>query len=292
MLALLGAPRAAEAQPGGKVYRIGFVVTAPSPEVQHLVKALEEGLRDLGYVEGRNLKLERRFADGRPERQAGLAAELARLNVDVIVTGSNPVIAAVKQATTKIPVVMAASRDPVGAGFVASLARPGGNVTGLTNDPAPEILGKNVEFLKEAVPRISRVGILWNPVPPGAQTYLHAAERAAQRLGVAFQAVEGHGRQDLEGAFAALLRAHAEGLVVLQDPVFFSVRDHIVRRAARHRMPAVYAWREFVEAGGLMSYGVNLGHQFRRAAVYVDKILKGAGPADLPIEQPTKFELF
>ena len=288
---LFAAPLVAAAQPTAKVYRIGFLVTATPTETGHLLKALSEGLRELGYVEGRNVVFERRFAEGRQERLPALAAELVRLNVDILVTGSNPVIAAVKQATATIPVVMAVSRDPVGAKFIASLARPGGNITGLANDTAPEIIGKNLAFLKEAVPRISRVTYLWNPVPPGAETSKNALESAARNLGVAFQPVEVRGHAELEGAFAAMVRERANGIVVAQDPVTFGSRSQVAVLAARNRLPAVYGVREFAEAGGLMSYGPNIADQFRRAAMYVDKILKGAKPGDLPIEQPTKFEL-
>lgn len=274
----------------GKVYRIGLILTAPPEQVVHLPRALDEGLRELGYVEGRNIVVERRFADGKQERLPALAAELVRLKVDVIVTGSNPVVAAVKQATTTIPVVMAISRDPVGAGFIASLARPGGNITGLSNDPTPEILGKNLELLKEAVPGVSRVAFLWNPVPPGAGTYRDVVESAARRLGVTFQSVEVRGRNEFEGAFAAMVRERADGVVVAGDGVIAGARSQVVLLAARNRLPAVYAQREFAEAGGLMSYGPNVADQFRRAATYVGKILKGAKPGDLPVEQATKFE--
>jgi len=288
---LIAAPLAASAQPAGKVYRIGFIVTATPDEVGHLIKALSEGLWELGYVEGRNVVFERRFAEGRQERLPALATELVRLNVDVIVTGSNPVIAAVKQATATIPVVMAVSRDPVGAGFIASLARPGGNITGLANDPGPEIIGKDLELLKEAAPRVSRVAFLWNPVPPGAGIYKNVVESAARTLGVTFQSVEVRGRNEFEGAFAAMVRERANGLVVATDPVFFGPRSQVVLLAARSRLPAVYGLREFPEAGGLMSYGPNVADQFRRAAIYVDKILKGAKSGDLPVDQATKFEL-
>ena len=288
---LLVAPLALKAQPTAKVYRIGFIVTATSNETGHLFKALSEGLRGLGYVEGRNVLFERRFAEGRQERLPALAAELVRLKADILVTGSNPVIAAVKQATATIPVVMAVSRDPVGAKFIASLARPGGNITGLANDTAPDIIGKNLALLKEAVPRISRVTYLWNPVPPGAEASKNALESAARNLGVAFQSVEVRGHAGLEGAFAAMVRERANGIVVAQDPVTFGSRSQVALLAARSRLPAVYGVREFAEAGGLMSYGPNIADQFRRAAIYVDKILKGAKPGDLPIEQPTKFEL-
>jgi len=288
---LLVAPLALKAQPTAKVYRIGFIVTATSNETGHLFKALSEGLRELGYVEGRNVVFERRFAEGKQERLPALAAELVQLKVDVVVTGSNPVITAVKQATATIPVVMAVSRDPVGAKFIASLARPGGNITGLANDTAPEIIGKNLALLKEAVPRVSRVTYLWNPVPPGAEASKNALERAARNLGLAFQSAEVRGHDDLESAFAAMVRERANGIVVAQDPVTFGSRSQVALLAARSRLPAVYGVREFAEAGGLMSYGPNIADQFRRAAIYVDKILKGAKPGDLPIEQPTKFEL-
>jgi putative ABC transport system substrate-binding protein len=291
VLALFAAPLAADAQPTGKVYRIGFILTAAPNEVGHLIKALDEGLRELGYVEGRNVVFERRFAEGRQERLPALAAELVQLKVDVLVTGSNPVIAAVKQVTATIPVVMAVSRDPVGAGLIASLARPGGNITGLANDPGPEMIGKNLELLKEAAPRVSRVAFLWNPVPPGAGTSKNVVESAARTLGVTFQSVEVRGRNELEGAFAAMVRERANGVVVATDPVFFGPRSQVVLLAARSRLPAVYGLREFAEAGGLMSYGPNVAEQFRRAAIYVDKILKGAKPGDLPVDQATKFEL-
>jgi putative ABC transport system substrate-binding protein len=186
---------------------------------------------------------------------------------------------------------MAVSRDPVGSGFIASLARPGGNITGLANDPAPEIMGKNLELLKEVVPRASRVALLWNPVPAGAAIYKNAVETAARNLGVTLQSVEIRAENEFESAFAAMIRERANGVVVTSDPIFLGSRSQLVRLAGRHRLPTVYVQREFVEAGGLMSYGGNLAYQFRRAAVYVDKILKGAKPADLPVEQPTQFDL-
>jgi len=288
---MFAAPLAAGAQPNGKVYRIGFIQTAPRKEIGHLIKSLDDGLRELGYVEGRNVVFERRFADGKQERLAALAVELVKLKVDIIVTGSNPVIAAVRQATATIPVVMAVSRDPVGSGFIASLARPGGNITGLANDPAPEIMGKNLELLKEVVPRASRVALLWNPVPAGAAIYKNAVETAARNLGVTLQSVEIRAENEFESAFAAMIRERANGVVVTSDPIFLGSRNQLVHLAGRHRLPTVYVQREFVEAGGLMSYGGNLAYQFRRAAVYVDKILKGAKPADLPVEQPTQFDL-
>ncbi len=288
---LLAAPLAAGAQQAGKVYRIGVIVTAAPNETEHLIKALDEGLRELGYVEGRNIVLQGRFAEGKQERLPALAEELVRLNVDVIVTGSNPVVAAIKKTTATIPIVMAVSRDPVGAGFVASLARPGGNISGLSNDPGPEIHAKNLEILKEAVPGTSRVAYLWNPVPPGAEAYRKVVESAATRLGVRLQPTQVRGRDDLERAFKDMVREHAYAALVAQDPVLLSARSHVGRQAARYRLPTMYGNMEYVEVGGLMSYGPSIAHQFRRAASYVDRILKGAKPADLPIEQPTKFEL-
>jgi putative tryptophan/tyrosine transport system substrate-binding protein len=289
--ALVGSCVRAGAQPAGKVYRIGFLVTANADEMRHVVNAFREGLRERGYVEGRNVVLETRFAEGRQERLPALAAELARLNLDVIVTGSNPVIAAVKEATATIPIVMAVSRDPVGSRFIASLAHPGGNITGMANDPLPEIFAKNLAILKEAAPRLSRVAFLWNPVPPGAEAPKKAVESAARNLGLAFQSVEIRAGNECEAAFASIVRERANGVVVAQDPLTLNSRSQIVRLSERSRIPAVYPVREFSEIGGLMSYGPNLVDQFRRAATYVDKILKGARPSELPIEQPTKFEL-
>jgi len=290
-LLVLATPVTSGAQLPGKVYRIGLILSAAPDEVPHLTKALDDGLRDLGYVQGRNVVLERRFAEGRLERLPALAAELVRLNVDVIVTGSNPSIAAVKQATTTIPVVMAVSRDPVGSGFIASLARPEGNITGLTNDPTPELVAKNLELLKEAVPGVSRVALLWNPVPVGAETYRKAVESGARKLGVSLQPVEVRRPDELEAAFSAMARARTQAIVVLPDPVFLTARTQIAHLAERDRLPAIYGVSEHAEVGGLMSYGGNIAQQFRRVAVYVDKILKGAKPGDLAVEQAATFEL-
>lgn len=281
----------ARAQPPAKVYRIGYIVFASPEEQTHMTKAFEDGMRELGYAEGRNVVYERRFAYGKPERLPELAAELVTLGVDVIVTGANPVIAVVKQATTTIPVVMSISRDAVAAGFVASLARPGGNITGLASDPTPEVLGKDLEIFKEVVPRAQRVALLWNPLPPGADTYRKVAERVARRLGVALQVVEVRARSELEGAFSAMVRERADGVWVLPDPLTFTARTQVVALAAKHRLPAVYWQREYADGGGLISYGSNVADQFRRAASYVDRILKGAKPGDLPVEQAAKFEL-
>jgi putative ABC transport system substrate-binding protein len=286
----LAASSGAFAQQRARPYRIGYIQTATPTEQLALTKAFEEGLAELGYVAGRDYRLESRFAWGKQERLPTLAQELVALDVDVIVTGANPVIAAVKRATGTIPVVMATSRDPVGSGFAASLARPGGNITGLTGDPTPEVQGKRLELLKEAVPRASRIALLWNPLPPGAETYRKAVESAARMLGLDLLAVEARGRAEFQGAFATMEREGAHALMVLPDPIFFTARQQIVELATKHRLPSIFHAREIVEIGGLMSYGVSLDYQFRRAAAYVDKILKGASPGDLPIEQATKLE--
>jgi putative ABC transport system substrate-binding protein len=288
---LLATTFAAHAQSRERVYRIGYLQTATPEEQEPLTKAFEDGLRELGYVEGRNVVIERRFARGRQELLPDLAEELVRLDVDVIVTGGNPVIAAVKRATSTIPVVMAAGRDPVGSGFAASLAHPGGNITGVTSDPTPEVQGKRLELLKEAVPRATRVAVLWNPLPPGAEIYRKTAEDAAVKLGISLRSVEVRGRDEFESAFAAMARDRVDAVVVLPDPIFFTARKLVVDLATRHRLPAVFHAREFVDLGGLMSYGSSLDHQFRRAAAYVDKILKGAKPADLSVEQIAKLDI-
>jgi putative ABC transport system substrate-binding protein len=287
---LMGAT-AARAQAPRRPYRVGYIQTATPDEQAHLTKAFEDALREFGYVEGRNVVFERRFAWGKQERLPELAAELVRLDVDVIVTGANPVIAAVKQATSTIPVVMAASRDPVGSGFIASLARPGGNITGVTSDTSPEFHGKRLEVLKAVVPRAARVALLWNPVPPGAGTYRAIVEEAAGRLGMTVEVFAVKGRDEFEAAFAAMARARVDATVVDSDPLFFTARARVVELAMKHQLPAVYMAREFVEIGGLVSYGDSVAHRFRRAAWYVDRILRGSKPAELPVERPSKFEM-
>jgi len=288
---LVVAPIATDAQAPGKVYRIGYIQTATPEEQAPLNMAFDEGMKELGYVEGRNVVIERRFAMGDQARLPGLAAELVKLKVDVIVTGANPVIAAVKKATSTIPIVMAAGRDPVGSGFIASLQRPGGNITGVTGDPTPEVQAKRLAYLKELVPRATRIALLWNPLPPGAETYRKVVESAAAKLGIDIQPVAARARDEFEGAFAAMARERADAVVVLPDPIFFTARKQVVELATRYRLPAVYHAREVVQIGGLMSYGPSLDHQFRRAAWYVDRILKGAMPGELPVELPTTLEL-
>jgi ABC-type uncharacterized transport system substrate-binding protein len=290
---LLAAPLAAEAQQAAKVARIGYLANhvASSP---HLPEAFRQGLRDLGYVEGRNLVIEYRDATGKHERLPALAAELVALNVDVIVAANTPGALAAKRATSTLPIAFAAVGDPVTSGLVSSFARPGGNVTG-TSGGTPELVGKCLEQLKQAVPGVSRVAVLWQPGAfVGERTerdMLKRAEVAARALGLRAQFVEARDSADLDRAFSEVTKARADGLTVLTSAMFISQRRRVVDLAAQNRLPAVYAWREFIDAGGLMSYGPDLADLFRRVATYVDKILKGAKPADLPVEQPTKFEL-
>jgi putative ABC transport system substrate-binding protein len=290
----LAAPLDVEAQPAAKVApRIGFLGINPGANL-HLRGAFLQGLRDLGYVEGRNVVIEYRSAEGKLERLPALAAELVALKVDVIVTGGGtPTALAAKQATRTVPVVFSSAADPVTDGLVTSLARPGGNVTGLTN-LTPELVGKCLEQLKQAVPGVSQVAVLWQPDAAGEHTdkdMLQGAEVAARALGVRLQFVKARGPGDFDRAFLDMTRARAGALAVWGNAIFNSERRRLVDLAAKHRLPAVYTSRDFVDAGGLMTYGANLADLFRRAAAYVDKILKGAKPADLPVEQPTKFEL-
>ncbi len=292
LLALGVAPLAVEAQPAAKVARIGWLAgnLATGP---HLIGPFLQGLRDLGYVEGRNVVIEYRYAEGKLERFPALAAELVALKVDVIVASTQVSALAAKQATKTIPIVFPVAADPVASGLVASLARPGGNVTGLSV-LAPELVGKCLEHLKQAVPGVSRVAVLWQPGAFGERTdkdMLKEAEVAARALGVRLQFVEARGPADLDRAFSDMTRARAGALTVLGGGMIIIERRRLVDLAAKHRLPAMYLTREFVDAGGLMSYGPDLADLFRRAATYVDKILKGAKPADLPVEQPTKFEL-
>jgi putative ABC transport system substrate-binding protein len=290
--ALLAAPFGAEAQQAANVARIGYLGRdiVPGP---HLPEALRQGLRDLGYVEGRNLVIEYRDAEGKSERLPALAAELVALKVDVIVAASILPALAAKEATSTLPIVVASVGDPVGSGLVTSLARPGGNVTGLSF-LAPELVGKHLELVKQAVPDVSRVAILWQPGFLGERSekgVLKRAEVAAQTLRVRAQFVEARDPADFNRAFSEMTRARAGALTVLSSSMFLGERRRLVDLAAKNRLPTEYPYREFVDAGGLMSYGANIADLYRRAATYVDKILKGAKPGDLPVEQPTKFEL-
>jgi putative ABC transport system substrate-binding protein len=297
---VLAAPLAAEAQQAAKVARIGFL----SPNLAanpHLQEAFLQGLSDLGYVEGRNVVIEYRDAEGKAERLPALAAELVAVKVDVILAGSTIAALAAKQVTRTLPIVFAAAGDPVMSGLVPSLARPAGNVTGLSL-LAPELVGKRLELLKQAVPGVTRVAVLWEPGAfgegtdkdklKGAEGQLRTgADVAARALGVQLQFVEARGQADFDRAFSDMTKARAEALTVLPSGMFIGQRRRLVDLAAKNRLPAVYQSRESVDAGGLMSYGPNFADLFRRAATYVDKILKGAKPADLPVEQPTKFDL-
>jgi putative ABC transport system substrate-binding protein len=280
----------AEAQQPKKVPRIEFLGRASPAALSALVKAFRQGLRELGHVEGKDIVIEWRHAEeGKLDRLSELAAELVRLKVDIIVTGSPTDTRAAKDATATIPIVMAADSDPVGNGFVASLARPGGNITGLSR-MSPELAGKRLELLKEVVPRLSRVAVLGSSTLPGNAQMLRETERAARAFRVQLQYLDVRGLKDIEAAFREASKGRADGGLVLGGPVY-SHRTQVADLAAKNRLPVIFPQREYVEDGGLMSYAPNYADLYRRAATYVDKILKGAKPADLPVEQPKKFEL-
>jgi putative ABC transport system substrate-binding protein len=286
------APFAAEAQQAAKIARIGYLAANLAANRQ-LHEAFRQGLRDLGYVQDRNVVIEYRDAEGKLEQLPALAAELIALKVDVIVAPVTLAAQAAKQATKTIPIVFTVAADPITDGLVTSLARPGGNVTGLSFF-APELVGKCLEQLKQAVPGVSRVAVLWHPGGQGERTdkdILKKAEVAARTLGVQLQFVEARRLNDFDRAFSDMTKARAGALTVLSSPLLLGERRRLVDLVAKHRLPAVYPRREFVDAGGLMAYGPSGLDLFRRAATYVDKILKGAKPGDLPVEQPTKFEL-
>jgi ABC-type uncharacterized transport system substrate-binding protein len=287
----LAAPLGAEAQQAAKIARIGYL--APNLTDPHLPEAFRQGLRDLGYVEGRNVVIEYRDAEGKYERLPALAAELVALKVDVIVAPNTVAALAAKQATKTIPIVFAGTTDPVASGLVTSLARPGGNVTGWSNFNS-ELVGKCLELLKQAVPGVSRVAVLWQPNALDERTEkdrLKRAEVAARALGVRLQFVEARGPEDFDRVFSEMTKARAGALTVLSSLMFRNERRRLVDLAAKNRLPAVYPWREFVDVGGLMAYGANSPDLYRRAATYVDSILKGTKPGDLPVEQPITFEL-
>jgi ABC-type uncharacterized transport system substrate-binding protein len=284
-LALLAAPLAAEAQPAGKVYRIGFLRSGPAPET--FIEGFRQGLRELGYVEGQNVTIEYGVAASADQLPAA-AAELARRKVDILIASGTPSVPPAKRATTTIPIVFVASIDPVATGIVTSLARPGGNVTGLAGIHA-DLMGKRLELLREAVPRLSRVAVLSHAANPGNAQYIKHGELAAQALGLQLQIVAVRDAGELERAYG---EARGAGAVVQLDDVLFTThRRRVAELAVKHQLPTMYGFREFVDAGGLMAYGPDWPDLYRRAAALVDKILKGAKPANLPIEQPTKFEL-
>ena len=292
ILSLLATPLATDAQQATTVHRIGRLLSGSSASDRHLVEAFQQGLRDLGYVEGQNLVIEWRWAEGSQERLPDLAAELVRLRVEVIVAGGSNVIRAAQHATRTIPIVMAGTSDAVAAGFVASLAHPGGNITGLS-DLSAALPGKRLELLKETVPQSARIAVLTQPVASLPAPWMHDLTVAAQTLGVHLHVVEVRQEEELASAFAALAQARADALLVVADTLLLNRQRAwvVADLAAQHRFPAMYNWREYVDAGLLMSYGPSQLDMQRRTAVYVAKILKGAKPATLPVEQPTKFEL-
>jgi len=289
---LLAAPLAGEGQQAASLPRIGFLAPASlsDPRVPPYIRAFQEGLRELGYVEGRNIAIEFRWAEGQYERLPGLAAELVRLNVSIIVAAGPNAIQAAKQATATIPIVMAAVGDPVGTGFVASLARPGGNITGVSN-MLPDLVGKQLELLKEVLPTVSRVALLGNPANPANASLERQAQDAARTLGVRLQPLWARDLSEIDSAFTATRMERADALIVLTDTMLINHRTRVIDHAGQRRLPAVFGVSQFVEAGGLLAYGPSFADGYRRAAPYVDRILKGAKPADLPIEQPRKFEL-
>jgi putative tryptophan/tyrosine transport system substrate-binding protein len=289
-------PLGARAQQAARIARIGYLITGAleSPETKINRDAFRQGLNELGYIEGRNIVIEYRSADGKIERLPGLATELVGLRVDLIVAQATPAGRAAQQATTTIPIVVTAMGDPVRDGLVASLARPGGNITG-TTFLGPELVPKRLSFLRELLPTISRVAVLWHPgafSEPTIREMLNEVAQAARRLGVQLQLVEVRSADEFDHAFTTMVGARAEALFQFPSTLLFNERRRIVDLAARHRLPAMFNAREFVQLGGLIAYGANLAELNRRAAAYVDKILKGAKPSDLPVEQPTKFELF
>jgi putative ABC transport system substrate-binding protein len=287
---LLAVAVVAQAQQPKKVARIGLLVGGSAPFVAARVEAFRQGLRELGYVEGKNIVIEYRYAEGKSDRIPALAAELVRLKVDVIVTAGPTSTRSTKQATVTIPVVMAIDDDPVGSGFVASLAQPGGNITGLSI-LSPEISGKQLELLREIVPTLSRVGVLGDVTLPGTPQVLRDINLAADAFRVQVQYLEARRPKDIETAFQAAIKERADAVLVLGGPVINSQRKQVIDFALKSRLPAIYRNLDFVQDGGFIAYGVSFTDLFRRAATYVDKILKGAKPADLPVEQPTKFEL-
>jgi putative tryptophan/tyrosine transport system substrate-binding protein len=276
----------ANAQQSAKVPRIGYLTGATPDGQSARIESFRQGLRELGYMEGKNIVIEYRYAEEKRDRLSALAAELVRLKVDVIVTGGGGITRAAKEATNTIPIVMAQDSDPVGNGFVASLARPGGNITGLSN-LSPEISGKQLELLKEIIPKLSRVAVLGTSTNP---PQLRELELAAEALNVKLQYLAVLSSRDIETAFRAATKGRADAVLVLPGPIFNSNRTQVAKLAVRSRLPAIYSHSRYIIDGGLMTYSVNQSDLDRRAATYVDKILKGTKPADLPVEQPTKFE--
>ncbi len=292
-LSILATPLAARAQQARKVVQIGWLGQAsPGPEVLRIVNAFGQGLRELGYVERQNLILDYRWAQGKVERLPELAADLVRLKVDFIIVASSPSLDAARQATSTVPIIMiSGALDPVEQGYAESLGRPGGNVTGLVLLPGPEVAGKYLEIFKETLPRLSHVAVLWNPGNRGHVVLLREMERASQSLRLRVRPMEARTPDDFESAFSGMIRAGVDGLVVLADPNTFLYRKRLADLALKSRLPSMHTLTELVEAGGLMAYAPSFQDAARRAATYVDKIVKGAKPGDLPIELPTRFKL-
>jgi putative ABC transport system substrate-binding protein len=291
-LSVLAVPLTAGGQPQQKMPRVGYLSPGSSSDSVRLrrFEAFRQGLRDLGYVERENIAIESRWAEGKYDRYPALAADLVRLKVDVIVAVGGGATQATQQTTRTIPIVMSVVIDPVGSGLVTSLAHPGGNVTGISL-MAPDLVGKQLELLREVVPKVSRVAILWNPDNPGSAPQLRQAEAAARALGVRLQLLEARNPREIDTAFVAMTRERAGALLIFADAVFTNQVRQMAELAAKRRLPSLYATGEYAQAGGRMTYSANLLDLERRAATFVDKILKGAKPADLPVEQPTKFEL-
>jgi putative ABC transport system substrate-binding protein len=290
-LGLLAAPMATVAQPAGRVPRVGYLAGALSGGPQGLGEVFRQGLRELGWVDGQNIVIEHRYAEGRYDRLPDLAADLVRLKVDVIVVVGTAAAVAAKKATGTIPIVMTMVGEPVELGLITSLARPGGNVTGLTFSASADTWGKRLELLKEAVPKVRRLAVLSNPAHPAAPRVVKDVKATARSLGVQLQLLEARGPTEFDGAFAAMARERAGALLVLSEAMFFLHRTRLAELAAKNKLPSMWGQREFVEAGGLMSYGPSPDAMSRRAAFFVDRILNGAQPANLPVEQPSTFEL-
>jgi putative ABC transport system substrate-binding protein len=286
--AVVLSPGAVYAQATPKTRRVGVLMTTTPAAAAHIVAAFADGLKALGHIEGKTVVIEYRWAEGRRERFAEMAADLVRHKVDVIVASSQAPALAAKRATTTIPIVMVNAADPVQAGLVASLARPGGNVTGLSQQLTPEICAKQLQLLKETLPRLVRVAVLHSPA---TTVSLGEYEAAGQALELKIQFVQLHTRDDLGRAFTAMVRDRVDALLVPGDTFLFTERQRVAELAGEHRLPGIYSWRELTELGGLMSYSARLTEQFRRAALYVDKILRGASPATLPVESPSQYEL-
>jgi putative ABC transport system substrate-binding protein len=286
---LFAAPNAANAQ-AQKVPRIGVLVGGPPGDVR-VTEPFLQGLRDLGYVQGQNILVEHRFAERRLDRYPELALQLVRIPVDVIVAPGTAAAQAARKATATIPIVIVTAGNPVGDGLITSFARPGGNVTGLTMSVDQELGGKLVELLKEAAPTVSRIAVLWNPLTAPHRAMMPATKTAAAALGLTLNPVEAQRPDEIDAAFATMARERCNGLVVFSDPLFISARTRIVEQTRKGRLPTIYNDHYITEDGGLMSYGPSVPDLFRRAAGYVDRILKGAKPADLPVELPTKLEL-